>query len=67
MVREIPESLCWHVLKGISNALLWLHTGCKHSFLSGYDMDQGDDWHPITMTEINPSKSENLLQSKAAC
>lgn len=57
MHRELPEGLCWHVLDGISNALLWLHYGCKHTFLSDYNMDHGDDWHRILMTEINPSKS----------
>ncbi|MCJ1261463.1 hypothetical protein MMC22_001327 [Lobaria immixta] len=52
---DLPESLCWHVLDGISKALLWLHCGRKHTFPYDSDMNHDDDWQPITITELTPA------------
>ncbi|MCJ1461555.1 hypothetical protein MMC07_000152, partial [Pseudocyphellaria aurata] len=52
---ELPESICWHVLDGISKALLWLHYGRKHAFPYASDMSHDDGWQPITITEITPA------------
>ncbi|KAI9775003.1 MAG: hypothetical protein M1835_005977 [Candelina submexicana] len=52
---EIPESLCWHVLDGINQALLWLHYGHKDTFPFDRHMGHDDDWHPVLMTDINPA------------
>ena len=48
--RAIPESLCWHVLEGVTNALLWLHYGYSKS-------RQGVDWNPIALISIHPGAS----------
>ncbi|SLM41063.1 Serine/threonine/dual specificity protein kinase, catalytic domain [Lasallia pustulata] len=52
---EIPESLCWHVLEGISQALLWLHHGHKHTFPFDTHVWHDDDWHPILIGKITPA------------
>lgn len=59
MDREIPESLCWHVLDGISQALLWLHFGHKDTFPFDRHMGHDDDWHPILIMNITPTNSES--------
>lgn len=48
--RAIPESLCWHVLEGVTNALLWLHYGYSNS-------RQKKDWSPIALINIHPGSS----------
>ena len=58
MYSEIPESLCWHVLDGIAQALLWLHHGVKRTFLPNRLYD--DDWHPIIGVQISPKNSEAI-------
>ncbi|KAI9877657.1 MAG: hypothetical protein M1830_003176 [Pleopsidium flavum] len=50
----IPESLCWHVLDGISQALLWLHYGHKDTFPFDQHMGHDDDWHSILIADIGP-------------
>lgn len=50
MDRAIPESLCWHVLEGVTSALLWLHYGYQKSSREG-------DWNPIAMINIHPGAS----------
>ena len=59
--RYIPESLCWHVLDGISQALLWLHHGYKHTFPFNHHMEHDDDWHPILISDITPANSESCI------
>lgn len=46
----IPESLCWHVLEGVTNALLWLHYGYQKS-------SREIDWNPIALINIHPGAS----------
>lgn len=58
MRSDLPESLCWHVLDGISKALLWLHCGRKHTFPYDSDMNHDDDWQPVTITELSPANSK---------
>ncbi|KZF21162.1 kinase-like protein [Xylona heveae TC161] len=53
---EIPESLVWHVLAGMTQALLWLHFGQKISYPFNSHMQHDDDWQPVLMTDINPTK-----------
>lgn len=48
--RAIPESLCWHVLEGVTNALLWLHYGYQQSY-------RDEDWNPIALINIHPGAS----------
>lgn len=48
--RAIPESLCWHVLEGVTNALLWLHYGLDNTHVE-------DDWNPIALINIHPGAS----------
>ncbi|KAI9788080.1 MAG: hypothetical protein M1833_003125 [Piccolia ochrophora] len=55
---DMPESLCWHVLSGVAKALMYLHTGVKHTFPFDRTMVQDDDWHPVMIADISPSKSE---------
>ncbi|KAI9808886.1 MAG: hypothetical protein M1827_007161 [Pycnora praestabilis] len=55
---EIPDSLCWHVLDGISQALLWLHTGYKDTFPFDRHMAHDDDWQPVLIGEISPASSK---------
>lgn len=58
---DIPEGLCWHVLDGISQALLWLHHGHKHTFPFNHHMEHDDDWHPILFTDITPANSKSRV------
>ena len=54
---SLPESLCWHVLKSISHALLWLHYGVKETpgTLGEYEKAD-DDWQPILIMDVSPSQ-----------
>lgn len=61
----MPESLCWHVLDGISQALLWLHHGHKHTFLFDQHMPHDDDWHPIIIGQISPGNSKAFKFNKS--
>lgn len=54
---SLPESLCWHVLRSISKALLWLHYGVKETAgIPGEYMKYDDDWHPILVMDISPGQ-----------
>jgi hypothetical protein len=54
---SLPESLCWHVLKSISRALLWLHHGVKETEgIPGEWLRHDDDWHAILIRDISPSQ-----------
>ncbi|KAH6679101.1 kinase-like domain-containing protein [Halenospora varia] len=54
---SLPESLCWHVLRSISKALLWLHHGVKETAgIPGEYMKHDDDWHPILVMDISPGQ-----------
>jgi hypothetical protein len=54
---SLPESLCWHVLKNISRALLWLHHGVKETEgIPGESLRHDDDWHTILLRDISPSQ-----------
>ncbi|KAI9806390.1 MAG: hypothetical protein M1826_004659 [Phylliscum demangeonii] len=51
-----PESLCWHVLEGISRALIFLHEGRssldqRHQLIHAPE----DDWQPVMVVDINPT------------
>ncbi|KAE8453271.1 hypothetical protein EG329_011338 [Mollisiaceae sp. DMI_Dod_QoI] len=54
---SLPESLCWHVLKSISRALLWLHFGVKETIgVPGEFLPHDDDWMPILIMDVSPSQ-----------
>jgi hypothetical protein len=54
---SLPESLCWHVLKTISRALLWLHHGVKETAgIRGEWLRHDDDWHTVLIRDISPSQ-----------
>lgn len=55
--QPLPEGLCWHVLRSVSRALLWLHYGLKktHENNDHYEtLDQ--DWQPILIRDVSPSR-----------
>lgn len=55
--ESFPESLCWHVLKSISHALLWLHYGIKETpEIPGEYKPHDDDWQPILIMDVSPSQ-----------
>jgi hypothetical protein len=51
---SLPESLCWHVLKSISRALLWLHFGIKERWGSWVECDE--DWQPVLIVDVSPGQ-----------
>lgn len=54
---SLPESLCWHVLKSISRALLWLHHGLKERDGIPNDWQKhDDDWHAVLIMDVSPSQ-----------
>jgi len=54
---SLPESLCWHVLRSISNALLWLHHGVKETpGIPGEREKHDNDWHPILIMDVSPGQ-----------
>ena len=54
---SLPESLCWHVLKSVSRALLWLHYGIKETEgIPEEFMQHDDDWQPILIMDVSPSQ-----------
>lgn len=54
---SLPEGLCWHVLRSISRALLWLHHGVKETAgIPGEWEKRDDDWQPILIRDISPSQ-----------
>ncbi|KAG9239156.1 kinase-like domain-containing protein [Amylocarpus encephaloides] len=52
---SLPESLCWHVLRSISRALLWLHTGYKEDVELNWQKHD-EDWHPILIRDVSPEQ-----------
>ncbi|CZT40566.1 uncharacterized protein RSE6_00239 [Rhynchosporium secalis] len=53
----LPEGLCWHVLRSISRALLWLHYGIKETIGIPGDFEKhDDDWHAILIMDISPGQ-----------
>ncbi|RFU30197.1 hypothetical protein B7463_g6126, partial [Scytalidium lignicola] len=54
---SLPESLCWHVLRSISKALLWLHFGVKEtSGDSGALKRLDDNWQCILIRDVSPTQ-----------
>jgi hypothetical protein len=54
---SLPESACWHVLKSISRALLWLHHGVKETEgIPGEWLKHDEDWHTILIRDVSPSQ-----------
>lgn len=52
---SLPEGLCWHVLRSISRAILWLHHGVKETAgIPGEWEKRDDDWQPILIRDISP-------------
>jgi hypothetical protein len=50
---SLPESLCWHVLKAISRALLWLHFGIKESDGRIGEWEECDeDWQTVLIMDV---------------
>ncbi|TVY75914.1 Serine/threonine-protein kinase ATG1, partial [Lachnellula suecica] len=55
--HSLPESLCWHVLRSISRALLWLHHGVKETDgIPGEWVNHDEDWHAILIMDVSPSQ-----------
>ncbi|KAL2075988.1 hypothetical protein VTL71DRAFT_931 [Oculimacula yallundae] len=53
----LPEGLCWHVLRSISRALLWLHHGIKETIGIPGDFEKhDDDWHAILIMDVSPGQ-----------
>lgn len=54
---SLPESLCWHVLRSIARALLWLHEGIKQSSGKQANWKKCDtDWQPILIMDVSPGQ-----------
>ncbi|RDL37150.1 uncharacterized protein BP5553_04583 [Venustampulla echinocandica] len=54
---SLPESLCWHVLRSISRALLWLHHGIKETEgIPGEWGKHDDDWHAVLIMDVSPEQ-----------
>jgi serine/threonine protein kinase len=54
---SLPEALCWHVLRGVSKALLWLHCGIKETEgIRGEYMKHDGDWHTILIRDVSPGQ-----------
>jgi hypothetical protein len=54
---SLPEGLCWHVLRSISSALLWLHYGVKKTAgASGDYTIHDDDWMLILIMDVSPGQ-----------
>ena len=49
--RYMPESLCWHVLRSVLGALVYLHDGarpfCEDDAAETWMRRVDDDWHPV--------------------
>ncbi|MBE3050233.1 protein kinase family protein, partial [Candidatus Bathyarchaeota archaeon] len=60
--RYMPESLCWHVLRSVLAALVYLHEGSR--LIEEDDPAEGsmrtvdDDWHPVLHGAV---KAENIF------
>ncbi|KAL5328653.1 hypothetical protein ACEPPN_002155 [Leptodophora sp. 'Broadleaf-Isolate-01'] len=53
----LPEGLCWHVLRSISRALLWLHHGVKETIgIPGDFQKHDEDWHAILIMDVSPGQ-----------
>jgi hypothetical protein len=52
---SLPESLCWHVLKAISRALLWLHYGVKEGGTGEWE-ECDEDWQTVLIMDISPGQ-----------
>jgi len=52
---SLPESLCWHVLKSISRALLWLHYGVKEGG-KGEWVECDEDWQTVLIMDVSPNQ-----------
>ncbi|KAJ5051735.1 uncharacterized protein L3040_001507 [Drepanopeziza brunnea f. sp. 'multigermtubi'] len=53
----LPEGICWHVLRSISRALIWLHHGVKETDgIPGEWVQHDDDWHAILITDVSPGQ-----------
>jgi len=54
---SLPESLCWHVLRSITRALLWLHSGVKETTgIEGEWRKHDEDWQPILIMDVSPGQ-----------
>ncbi|TVY19165.1 Serine/threonine-protein kinase ATG1 [Lachnellula arida] len=54
---SLPESLCWHVLRSISRALLWLHHGVKETEgIPGEWVKHDDDWQAVLIMDVSPGQ-----------
>jgi hypothetical protein len=54
---SLPEGLCWHVLRSISRALLWLHHGVKETeAIPGDWQRHDDDWQAVLIMDVSPGQ-----------
>jgi hypothetical protein len=54
---SLPEGLCWHVLRSISRALLWLHYGVKEAEDVPGEWDRPDvDFMPVLIMNVSPEQ-----------
>lgn len=56
--QSLPEGLCWHVLRSVGRALLWLHHGIKETpgIVRGEMLPNDEDWHAVMIMDISPSQ-----------
>ncbi|CAG8951233.1 hypothetical protein HYFRA_00007980 [Hymenoscyphus fraxineus] len=53
----LPEGLCWHVLRSMARALIWLHHGIKETAGVPGEWEKRDqDWQPVLIRDISPSQ-----------
>jgi len=54
---SLPEGLCWHVLRSISRALLWLHHGVKETIdIPGEWLPHDVDWQAVLVMDVSPGQ-----------
>ena len=57
-LKYMPESLCWHVLRSVLGALVYLHEGtrlfCEGDATESYLARVDDDWHPVLHGAVAP-------------
>jgi serine/threonine protein kinase len=54
---SLPESLCWHVLRSMAKALLWLHHGVKETEGIPDEWERHDeDWQAILIRDVSPGQ-----------
>jgi len=55
---SLPEGLCWHVLRSILRALLWLHYGIRETLrvVPGEWTSNDEDWQTVLIGDVSPGQ-----------